>query len=298
MVSSALGKTVVHCPHFEEAASLAPKKPAARRAKKTSKEDREQESRKEGCLWTGPHRDLERHLKSDCAHALRECNLCNKVMAKSMIEHHVEEECLERSMPCAFCNNDFIVSELKDHEDVCNKSPHVAVSCVCRVKLARGQIDDHIKNDMAGHLLYLMTLNQSLVEQNEALEARVTQLEKNAVQDLQPFAEFEQSISLDAKWFGPDMPFGGIDFCLQFDRGKTSLVLVSRKSAGTTGLREIRVSCFVNGQLLASPTLYQSDGKAFLQGMWRNEGVAQRDFVMPVPINGVFYLKVRIVREK
>ena len=180
IVSDALGNLVVYCPRSEAGAG------SPKRAKKKNQENQEEGALKVACVWMGPHRDLETHLKNDCAHALRKCSLCNEQMAQSLMEHHTQQECAERLMPCAFCKIDFKVAELKEHEDVCDMSPHVVVSCVCGAKLARGQLDDHIKNDIHGHFKFVVqngtqgaeleairTQNQTLVAQNKAQGAEV-----------------------------------------------------------------------------------------------------------------------------
>ena len=325
MVSNALGNIVVHCPHFE--AAVSPKKPAPRRAKKKSKKDLEEEAREAGCLWTGPHQDLEGHLKSDCAHALRDCNLCEERMAQSLIEHHVQEECPERSMPCAFCNNGFKIAELKDHEDMCNKSPHVVIACICGVKLARGEIDEHVKKDISGHFQSLMTQNQTLAAavdklgiqngkldaamsmvlaqnqvqeaRNRELEARLKQMEHKVAQDPVLFTEFKLLVPVafnGDRWSGPDFSFGGINFSIVFHKKKKGLYLFSR--ASINGGYEISVSLLVNGQsIFTPPQPYRSDGTSLSSMGWVKTGLGN-DFELPLPVNGFHHLNVRIVREK
>ena len=325
IVSNALGNIVVHCPHFE--AAVSPKKPAPRRAKKKSKKDLEEEAREAGCLWTGPHQDLEGHLKSDCAHALRDCNLCEERMAQSLIEHHVQEECPERSMPCAFCNNGFKIAELKDHEDMCNKSPHVVIACICGVKLARGQIDDHVKIDMAGHFHSLMTQYLALVAQNGqldaamsmvltqnrahevrldhllaqnlALKSRLKQMEHKVAQDPVLFTEFELlvPVAFDGnRWTGPDFSFGGINFYIQYNKEEKGLHLFSRAS-NNWGC-EMSVTMFVNGRsIFTPPRQYRSDGTLLISGVWRQNGAGMYNFELPAPVNGLHRLNVRISRE-
>ena len=238
-------------------------------------------------------------------------------------------------MPCAFCNNGFKIAELKDHEDVCDKSPHVVIACICGVKLARGEIDEHVKKDISGHFQSLMTQNQTLAAavdrldtvnqalatqngkfdaamsmvlaqnqaqeaRNRALEAQLKQMEHKVAQDPVLFTEFELlvPVAFDGnRWIGPDFSFGGINFYIRYNKEKKRISLQSRES--NNGVCEMTVSWFVNGEsIFTPPQPYRSDGTVLRSGVWKKIGYGKPKFELPAPVNGFHHLNVRIVREK
>ena len=98
--------------------------------------------KKDCCNWIGFYKNLDTHLKYDCAWAPAKCSHegCTQVnIVKASLREH-EEKCPYRLEKCKYCKVDVRLIEMEEHFLVCDEAP---VVCECGYKTDRWLLENH-----------------------------------------------------------------------------------------------------------------------------------------------------------
>ena len=163
-----------------------------------------------GCTWEGELGLAEHHLQECCDYELVQClNQCGLDVARKEMEKHSQDECELRQCHCPYCPwySDTYKKVTSEHFAECSSYPlncpnncgeqgikrgnlpsHLAVcpeeavpcrygSLGCSVKLARKQMEFHLK-DSRSHLEIAMTTTSELVLEQHKLREEYTELKQ------------------------------------------------------------------------------------------------------------------------
>ena len=160
---------------------------------------------KTGCIWQGEINDFTKHVDDDCQFVDVDCpSGCDTKLKRQCVKDHLNDDC-----PC-YCNtsghSDWISSRHKEHCDMypipcpnrCELGvtrsvgieehrkvcPLEVVQCEyhdvgCDIKLARKDIDTHIKNQMATHLDLMRCYLTNTTEELRKTEKKLDTVEKD-----------------------------------------------------------------------------------------------------------------------
>ena len=278
LIRETLAGLLVHCPHADtpEKKQLETKKPKV-------------DGEKASCAWSGPHEQIERHLKDDCAFTMCVCEQCEIMVAVSRFDVHNNFDCPRRLIPCAYCAKDFFAGNVKSHEEGCDSSPHAILECICGAKIERHALDNHMETT-SGHL-------QLLASRNRSLELKLATL-KTQVELHRPCFEFKVFL-LAGKSQGWDSSFnaGGMRievFVFKLTNWRLCYNVRDSDKAGSI-FSEVTLRTTVNGTRLREMKI-RSNGESFHEDTCSWVNVNRSLFLpeLPVPCDGYCVINLRV----
>ncbi|KAN0034858.1 hypothetical protein ACTFIV_001391 [Dictyostelium citrinum] len=146
--------------------------------------------------------EFDNHLK-DCPNSVIQCEHCSIEITRSKQINHVDNDCLKVLKQCEFCFKLIERGEFNNHQnDICPskliKCPFNEGGCLELVK--RSDIKDHLASNTGEHLLYSMTMINSLSLKLEKSNSELEESKSYTKLLKKDLKELKKSKSYSGKW--------------------------------------------------------------------------------------------------
>jgi hypothetical protein len=262
--------------------------------------------RRSGCAWNGEH--LELHLEA-CKYRAVACRWCASSLKATVAVAH-EQRCDRRTVRCGHCSEEMEARELEGHVDgPCKESPTGAVLCFCGDTVKRKDAGEHLRNDVAKHL---RAQQERMEKQNERLEERIVQLERQRTEDTRRGEEMRHTLamvtSLRFVWrvrLEPEPtkrvlsePFSFGSLTLRFGCAWESECMCSLSLCPLVAEGPLVAACVVATDGVWSPVSFavRSDGQSQRDGQWSDNSQGFSFALPPAQPDGMRELCLTLTR--